>query len=193
MERGRFNIQLFDLRLKVTFFIDPGDFLNNNSRDIKYIDLKLSLFTNLCNATGVFRRTIPWDKKKAFQKNAMGIVAGLIEKVDSNRLKNKDIRDAIIKLSIQSGFGKNIGAAQKVINVYLKYYCVVAGKDDNLLKELDCPIDSWVRQFYKLHNLNLKDMEMEDYEKMQRTLQDKCDMRFLADIDPYDKRKVKEW
>ena len=101
--------------------------------------IKLSLLTILCNASQIYRRTIPKSRKEAYKKSVKKIIKKLIEKTDNNSITNKGIRDAINELSKNAGI--SIGASQKAINVYLKFYCIVSNKADNIIKELDCPID----------------------------------------------------
>jgi len=161
----------------------------NEGQNSLYEDIKLSLFSNLCNATGVYRRTIGNDKKRGFQQNAKLIIKELIAKVDTDVIKNQDIRESIKKLAKESGFNDKIGASQKVINVYLKYYCAVANKNQNVMKELDCPIDSLVRRDNRLPNISIKEMIFEDYVKDQNILEENYAMRVMADIPAYDKRK----
>ena len=67
----------------------------------------------------------------------------LIPKIDSNSIASSDIRNAIKELSEKSGV--SIGAAQKPINVYLKFYCAIQNKREEILRELDCPIDSRIQ------------------------------------------------
>ncbi|MGA3020735.1 MAG: hypothetical protein ABSD68_02185 [Candidatus Micrarchaeales archaeon] len=164
--------------------------MTGENQGLLYEDIKLSLFSNLCNATGVYRRTVTANKK-LFQKNAKHIIKGLITKVDANTIKNADIRSAIKKLAKESGFNDKVGASQKVINVYLKYYCAIANKNRNIMKELDCPIDSLIRSDNKkVPNVNLKNMSYTDYVKSQNVLEGKYGMRVIADIPSYDKRKL---
>jgi hypothetical protein len=158
------------------------------NKDLELI--KLSLFKDICNATGVYRKTVSKEEKKNFDKNAIDIIKDLISKVDSNQIKNADIRDAIKKLSELSGFKDRVGSSQKVINVYLKYYCVVANKSEEIIKELDCPIDSRVRKEYRLEDISIKNMTFNDYTNYQNVIEARYKIRVIADVYAYDEIKV---
>ena len=60
--------------------------------------------------------------------------------VDNSKLKNSDIRTEIKKLSEETKV--SVGQSQKVINVYLKFYCLLKDCPIEIIKELDCPLDS---------------------------------------------------
>jgi len=103
-------------------------------------------------------------------------------------LKNEDIRNSIKKLAEVSNV--SVGASQKAVNVYLKFYCIISNKPKEILTELDCPIDSKVQKRNSLKKIPLKDINFEDYVEMQNILKDKYDLRILADIEAYDEEKV---
>jgi hypothetical protein len=151
------------------------------------LKVKLSLLTVLCNATGIYRRTIPTEKKSIYQQNLKGIISELIEKVDNGTIKNADIRNSIKKLSDSSGV--STGAAQKAINVYLKFYCIISNKDKKVLSELDCPLDSIVQKEYGLGKIPLKDMNFDTYVGMQKKLGESFEIRIYADK-AYDEKKI---
>ena len=154
--------------------------------DIKKI--RLSLFTILCNATGVYRGTVAKNKKAKFQEKAGSIIVELIDKIDNDKLTNRDVRDAIEKLGKESG----VGASQKVINVYLKFYCIIkANKNPNIMEKLDCPIDRLVRKDNGLPNISIKGMTLDDYVKNQDILEEKYGIRIMADIHAYDEAKTR--
>ena len=150
--------------------------------------IKLSLLTILCNATQIYRRTIPDDRKEAYRQNLKRLILRLIPKIDSNTIKNPDIRNAIKELSKKSGV--SIGAAQKPINVYLKFYCVIQNKREEILRELDCPIDSRIQIRNRLGGIPLIDIDYDIYVAMQDQLEKKHGMRILADIKAYDEVKM---
>lgn len=158
--------------------------INKEERD----KVKLALLTVFCNATQIYRRTIPKNKKDAYKKKVKEVIISLIEKIDNNSIQNKNIRQAIQELS--DNVGISIGASQKAVNVYLKVYCIVSNKDDKMLRELDCPIDSKVIKKNKLKKISLKVMNLEDYEEMQRQLQQSYGIKILADIKAWDSEKV---
>ncbi|MEK6891579.1 MAG: hypothetical protein AABX25_00170 [Nanoarchaeota archaeon] len=149
-------------------------------------NIKNSLLTVLCNATGIYRRTITAEQKKNYQIKLKEIIMRLTKKVDSDSITNKDIRNAIIELREFCG---SIGASQKAINVYLKFYSVISNKKDLVLRELDCPIDSFVIKKNKLKKIALSNLNLEDYEEMQNKLNQKYEMRILADIEAWDIKK----
>ena len=149
---------------------------------------KLALLTILCNATQIYRRTIPKEKKEKYQQNLKKIIIDLIIKIDSGTLKNEDIRGKIKKLAEIADV--SIGAAQKTINVYLKFYCIVSNKSDDILKELDCPIDSKVQKNNPLKRISLKDINFDNYVNMQNILEKKYDLSIIADFEAYDESKV---
>jgi len=120
----------------------------------------------------------------------MQLVEELTEKVDNNTIKNKDIRTAILRLTELSKV--SIGASQKGINVYLKYYCLISKKSDTILTELDCPIDSFIENACKLKKISLKKLDFEDYKEMQIKLEKQYAMRIIADIEEWDKRKLEK-
>lgn len=78
-------------------------------------------------------------KGKAFKKVLFDTIMGLLSKVDDDILRNQDIREGIKYVAQKTGV--SAGQSQKVINVYLKYYCILHG-NKRLIKELDCPLDS---------------------------------------------------
>ena len=150
--------------------------------------VKSSLLTVICNATQIYRGTIPKDKKKVYTEILRELIKNLINKIDGNSLTNEEVRKAIKELSEKSDV--SIGASQKAINVYLKFYCILANKSDEIIKELDCPIDSFVIKENKLSKVSLKNMNIKNYEEMQNTLKEKYGTRLLADIEAWDDKKV---
>ena len=116
----------------------------------------------------------------------MYAIVVLTKKVDDNSIKNEDIRKAIIELR---KFCSSIGASQKVINVYLKFYCIISNKDDKILQELDCPIDSEVIKYYNLKKIRLINLDLKEYKIMQEELRKREGMRIIAEIKAYDTKK----
>ena len=155
--------------------------------------VRYSLLRILCNAIGTYRKTIEPDKKDGYKSNLKKIIGKLIDKIDNNAITNTDIRNSITELKENCGI--SIGASQKAINVYLKYYCIVANKENEILKELDCPIDSSIITFLRKHNefkkISLKNLDdLKEYEKIQNKLEKEYTMKILADIELYDKKKA---
>ncbi len=148
--------------------------------------VKNSLLTVLCNATGIFRRTVD-PKDKEFKIKLEKTITKLRKQVNLGSIKNGDIRRAIKELSSATGY--SVGASQKPINVYLKFYAVLSSRK-NILRELDCPIDSYVIKKNGLKRISLKKLNFEDYEEMQNTLYKKYNgTRILADILSWDIKK----
>ena len=156
---------------------------------IKEKDLEMvknSLLTVLCNATGIFRRTVD-SKDKEFKIKLEKIITKLRKQVNLGSIKNSDIRNAIKELSSATGY--SVGASQKPINVYLKFYAVLSCRK-KILRELDCPIDSYVIKENGLKRISLKKLDFKDYEEMQNTLYKKYNgTRILADILSWDIKK----
>ena len=148
--------------------------------------IKSSLLTVLCNATGIYRRTIIAEHKANYKVKLKEIILSIKKKIDNSSITNKDIKNSIIELREFCG---SVGASQKAINVYLKFYSVISNKEDSVLKELDCPIDSFVIKKNKLKKISLSNLNLEDYEEMQNKLQQKYGMKILADIDAWDSKK----
>jgi|GEM_PF-5138165 len=73
-----------------------------------------------------------------FKRKLFESIQRLAEKADASTLVNRDIRQEVAFLAKD---GITVGQAQKVINVYMKYYSILREKL-NLIKELDCPVDS---------------------------------------------------
>lgn len=156
--------------------------MDNKERE----NVKASLLAVLCNATQIYRKTIKKNQKEAYKLKLREIIIGLTKKVDNNTITYEDILKAIIRLRKHCD---SIGAAQKPINVYLKFYSVISNKDDRILKELHCPIDSFVIHKNGLNKISLSSLDLPEYVKMQETLQKRYRMRILADIEAWDKRK----
>jgi hypothetical protein len=148
--------------------------------------IKSSLLTVLCNATGIYRKTIPAKHKAQYKVKLKQLILRLTMEIDANFITNHSIRKAIIALEEYCG---SIGASQKAINVYLKFYAVICNKRDAVLVQLDCPIDRWVIERNRFKRTTLNKLNLEAYEEMQDILQKKYGMRILADVDAWDSRK----
>ena len=82
------------------------------------------------------------SNNKLVKKVLFETIMGLLKKVDNNTLRNHDIREGIKYVAQKADV--SVGQSQKVINVYLKYYCILHG-DEHLIKELDCPLGSIIK------------------------------------------------
>ncbi len=142
--------------------------------------------TLLCNATGIYRKTVNNNKIK-FKTELAKLIFRLRKRVDSGSIKNSNIRKAIKKLS--STTHQSIGASQKPINVYLKFYVIISGKR-KILRELDCPIDSYVIKMNHLKKISLKNLDFKNYKEMQDLIYKKYNgLRIMADILSWDNKK----
>lgn len=128
-----------------------------------------------------------------FKRKLFDTIIKLIVKADNLKLENKHIRNAIKNLSEETDV--SIGQAQKVINVYLKYYCILTDKPSYIIKELDCPLDSKIMSGFdknKPKNYRLKNFKnFNDYVSWQNYLEFKGNgIRLKADIIAYDKERI---
>jgi len=133
------------------------------------------------------------SEKKEFKKKLFEAIERLRRRVDEENLSNANIRKEIKKLSTETD--ASIGQAQKVINVYLKYYCILYSKP---LEELDCPLDKSIMGKYKDENhrpVLLKDlMDFGEYERWQELLREKGHgVRLKPDIECYDQNRIREF
>ena len=158
--------------------------------------------------------------KLAFKKRLFDTILSLVEKVDTETLTNIDVRSGIRRLAEEADV--TVGQAQKVINVYLKYYCVLRDKQ-SLIKELDCPIDSGiVKHVWKQLTLEdkvdienrlslaqhgvklnwiffseisrLNKLDLLTYELLQKRLEEMGDgIRLLVDFEIYDKERIAKY
>jgi len=106
----------------------------------------------------------------------------LYPQVESGNLARKDVRKAIRK--VMRNAEVPCGIAQKPINVLLKYYAF-ARAPAIVLKELDCPIDSKVRNAHKEFRewaIPLYKMDFTLYKKWQDFFWENYGARILADV-----------
>lgn len=148
----------------------------------------IPMFYNESQIGRSLKKRFPKFKKELFYS-----ILELIEKADKGTLTNEDIRKKIKEVSERAKV--SIGQSQKVINVTLKYYCILTNKPKEVIKELDCPLDSLIMSENKTKNLKrvaLKDMTFEDYIKWQNHLEKLGDgIRVKPDIETYDKKRIK--
>lgn len=104
--------------------------------------------------------------------------------VETNRLKNNTIRDEIRSL-IDVDNNISFGQTQKVVNVVLKQYCFLLGKN-RLYKELDCPLDRITMNGQH----TMRDLTEEQYlEYQDRFERENNGIRILAD-QIYDEQRL---
>lgn len=128
-----------------------------------------------------FGGNITFENKILFRKKLIEFILELMDLIDKNELKNKDIRDKIYNLAEIEGV--SVGQAQKVINVSLKVYCFL--KNKNLLSELDCPLDSTTME----GKHRMKGINKAQYEYYQNHFGHEEKMRILRDM-KYDLQRL---
>jgi hypothetical protein len=120
----------------------------------------------------------------------------LANKSDNGTLRNADIRNKIAEISKSAN--ASIGQTQKIINVYLKYYCILTRKPPEIIKELDCPLDSQIMTKYKTSYLTRTSLrEMTDigwHVAWQKQLESIGNgVRLSPDIKTYDKQRIERF
>jgi len=128
-------------------------------------------------------------KKIEFREKLLEYCIYLMEKVDNETLVNSDIREKIRELTRIDTNNISFGQAQKVVNVTLKQYCFVMNKE-NLLKELDCPLDTTTMKDYRINHKKMIDVNEEDYLEYQDIYYKEFDgIRILKDCS-YDEKRI---
>lgn len=123
--------------------------------------------------------------KKFFNKALLKSIKRLRKLVDKGSIKNYAIRKEISDLSKKTGV--SIGQSQKVINVYLKYYCLILNKPSKIIKELDCPLDSiTMNNQQQMKNIT----SMTEYESWQEKFKNEFGVRLFKDKE-YDLNRLK--
>jgi len=113
-----------------------------------------------------------------------------MRQIDNGTLKNSDIRKRIRELTKIDKENISFGQAKKVINVTIKQYCFIANANDELLKELDCPLDTTTMRGYKIKHKRMIDVNEEDYLAYQDHFDKEFDgMRILKDR-KYDEMRI---
>ena len=126
-------------------------------------------------------KIIDVNKYKNFLLNS---IRRLRKLVDDFSIKNSDIRREIKELAEKTGV--SIGQSQKVINVYLKVYCLLKDSSLEIIKELDCPLDSTtMEKKQKMKNV----LTMEDYINWQNKFERDFGIRLLRDNE-YDSNRM---
>jgi hypothetical protein len=130
-------------------------------------------------------------KKIEFRIRLLNISIKLMNMIDNGTLTNKIIRNKIRELK---SIDKNIsfGQAQKVLNVCLKQYCFIVNKLE-LIKELDCPLDTITMKGYGIKNNKMKNVNEDDYIKYQNNyFVQNNGIRILKDC-TYDENRIKQF
>lgn len=150
---------------------------------------KDTLLVMLYGESQIGRSISAYDKKdntfnkEKFKKIVLEETRRLGDMVDNKTLTNKAIRDAILDLSEKGGV--TIGHAQKILNVYLKYYSLLTGSPPEIISELDCPLDGIIMN-HKERIMNIQTFEK--YLKYQDRFE-KNGIRLIEDK-KYDEQKI---
>lgn len=110
----------------------------------------------------------------------------LMNDVDKDIITNKKIINQIKNIKSTSDT-ISFGQAQKVINVCLKQYCFIQGKE-HLLGQLDCPLDKTTMKGYKINN-KLYTVKENDYRSYQRKYQNEDEWKITKD-NKYDDNRI---
>lgn len=135
------------------------------------------------------RKSSPELKKQMFDS-----IMELARKADNGTLRNEDIRKKILEISDKAKV--SVGQTQKLVNVYLKYYCILTRKPIDIIKQLDCPLDSQIMSRLErrdLKRMSLRKMnEINDYVAWQNYLEKiGKGFRLEPDIQTYDNQRIR--
>jgi hypothetical protein len=138
----------------------------------------------------------PEMKKQVFKKQVFDSCLELANKADNGTLRNEDIRNKIIEISKNAKC--SVGQTQKLVNVYLKYYCILTKKPPEIIRELDCPLDSQIMEKYKTSGLwkySLREMtDFSRYVAWQKRLEFIGNgIRLSPDIKTYDNKRIEKF
>jgi hypothetical protein len=137
----------------------------------KELDLLIIEFNKGSQVDRSLGNSISAETKKKFRETLLSEIVFLMGKVDDESLKNEDIRNSIRKIkNVDEAI--SFGQAQKVVNVSLKQYCFVTNKNENILKELDCPLDRTTMKGCKIKHNNMKNVDEEDYKNYQKRFEE---------------------
>ena len=107
--------------------------------------------------------------------------------VDRDNITNRKIINQIKKIK-STGRKISFGQAQKVVNICLKQYCFIQGKE-HLLSQLDCPLDNTTMKGYNINNKKLYKVDNNDYCSYQRMYQDEDEWKITRDNE-YDDNRI---
>lgn len=165
--------------------------MNECIDEMRDLELKLLIieYNKASQLDRSFSKTqLSQTKKIEFRERLLEYCLFLMKKIDDETLKNSDIRGKIRELT---KIDENIsfGQAQKVINVTLKSYCFIANKE-NLLKELDCPLDTTTMRGNRIIHNKMIAVNEDDYLKYQNIYyKEFAGLRILKDCE-YDKMRI---
>jgi hypothetical protein len=194
-----------------------------NMKNVPYIEIVKQVLVPMFHKESQLGRSAKSNDdmaKLVFKKRLFDTILSLVEKVETGALTNIDVRSGIRRLAEEADV--TAGQAQKVINVYLKYYCVLRDKQ-SLIKELDCPIDSGIvkhvwkqltpedkvdienRLSLAQHDVKLNwiffseitrlnELDFLTYELLQKRLEEMGNgIRLLVDFEIYDKERIAKY
>jgi len=130
------------------------------------------------------------EQKIEFRRELVKSCKKLIKRIDNGTLKNMHIRNEIARLK-NIDINISYGHAQKVVNVCLKQYCFLTNKSD-LIKELDCPLDSTTMKKCKIDNDSMYNVEKEDYLRYQKIFKEEYGEKIFRDIE-YDDMRIENF
>jgi len=168
--------------------------MDNQLLEMREMEIKLLIieYNKASQLDRSFSKTeLTDEKKKLFRKKLLENCIFLMKKIDDETLTNDMIRQKIKELK---NVDENIsfGQAQKVINVCLKQYCFITMKE-NILKELDCPLDSTTMKSYQIYNNNMLNVNENDYIKYQKLFEKEFHgIRILKDRE-YDRLRIRNF
>ena len=167
--------------------MEDGEGVKEMRRNIEYLKKleKLVLIAAFDKESQLGRSFGIKKRPKNFNHFLIKAILRLLNNIDNDRIKNSDIRAEIYHLKEKTGC--SIGQSQKVINVYLKFYCLWFDKPLKIIKELDCPLDSTtMEQQDTMRWLNDKEKYVEYQESF---LTKNKSIRILRDIE-YDEERL---
>jgi hypothetical protein len=108
------------------------------------------------------------------------ILCEIFNLIESNEFNENVLRNSIIELANQ--FSISIGQSQKPINVILKFHYYLNNINNNdIKKQLDCPIDKIMLKELGFTNLSLNAIDLEQYNKLQKIINER--VQFRIDFD----------
>jgi hypothetical protein len=108
------------------------------------------------------------------------ILCEIFNLIESNEFNENVLRNSIIELANQ--FSISIGQSQKPINVILKFHYYLNNINNNdIKKQLDCPIDKIILKELGFTNLSLNAIDLEQYNKLQKIINER--VQFRIDFD----------
>jgi hypothetical protein len=165
------------------------DYNNMREKELKLFIIEFNKASQLDRSFS--KSNLSEIKKNEFRKQLISSCIYLMEKIDNKTLKNNDIRKEIDKLNGIDKKNISYGQAQKVVNVSLKNYCFLT-KQFDLIKELDCPLDSTTMKNSKIIHKTMLSVTKNDYENYQNEFENNFEYRVFKDIE-YDENRIENF